>query len=115
MTAPRWDDPGPVVPRSAHTLSYSPVLRVDPERVEGLVGRLEGVIDQVLAAEDSLRVIAALEAPGADSVSRNAATQAARMVEGSRSYLGVWREQLLLAAHALRCQRDSYHAADRAT
>ncbi|MFC5948292.1 PE domain-containing protein [Pseudonocardia lutea] len=114
MTAPRWDDPGPVVPRSAHSLSYSPALRVDPEKVEGLVGRLEGVIDQVWTAENSLRVIGAVEAPGADPVSCNAATQAANMLEGSRAFLSSWRDQLLKAVDALRSQGESYKAADRA-
>ncbi|MEU7813348.1 PE domain-containing protein [Pseudonocardia sp. NPDC049154] len=114
MTAPRWDDSGPVVPRSALSLSYSPVLRVDPERVEGLVGRLEGVIEQVALVEVALRTIGAVRAPGLDAVSENAAAQATRMVEVSRSFLAVWRGQLVAAAGALEKQRDGYVTADNA-
>jgi hypothetical protein len=102
------------VPRSAHTLSYSPVLRVDPERVEGLVRRLEGVIREVALVEASLKAVGAVDAPGADHVSRNASAQAAKMVEGASSYLARWREQLVLAADAMRSQRTAYLAADKA-
>ncbi|MCE3556131.1 PE domain-containing protein [Pseudonocardia sp. RS11V-5] len=113
MTAPRWDDPGPVVPRSAQSLSYSPVLRVDPERVEGLVGRLEGVIREVAVVEANLRTLNAVRAPAADVVSINSAAQAGKMVEASRVYLASWREQLIAAAAAIKKQRDGYLAADR--
>jgi hypothetical protein len=114
MTAPRWDDPGPVVPRSAHTLSYSPVLRVDPERVEGLVGRLEGVIREVALVEASLSKAGVVRSPGADPISQNAALQAAKMLEGSLSYLANWRQQLINANEALLKQREAYLSADRA-
>jgi hypothetical protein len=114
MTAPRWDDPGPVVPRSSQSLSYSPVLRVDPERVEGMVRRLEGVIREVAMVEVSLKAVGAVDAPGVDAVSRNAAAQAVKMVEGASSYLADWREQLVLAAEAVRRQNAGYLAADNA-
>src|SRR5690349_7537882 len=113
MTAPRWDDPGPVVPRATQSLSYSPVLRVDPERVEGLVGRLEGVIREVAMSEAHLGAIGSIDAPGIDSVSRNAAVQAVSMIEGAISYLRIWRGQLMVAREALIGQRVSYANADR--
>ncbi|GAA2878014.1 hypothetical protein GCM10010472_39740 [Pseudonocardia halophobica] len=112
MTAPRWDDPGPVVPRSPQSLSYSPVLRVDPERVEGLVGRLEGVIRELAMTEVRLASFMFVAAPGNDEVSRNAARQAVSMFEGARSYLGEWRRQLIEAKEALESQMAGYVSAD---
>lgn len=113
MTAPRWDDPGPVVPRSNLSLSYSPVLRVDPERVEGLVGRLEGVIREVALVELSLRTIVAVAPPGRDEVSINAAMQSAAMIEKSGSYLADWRRQLQVAVTALRRQSSGYETSEQ--
>jgi hypothetical protein len=89
------------------------VLRVDPERVEGLVGRLAGVIRDVAMVEVHLESFMSVTAPGNDEVSRNAARQAAKMVGGAARYLGEWRRQLIFAEAALRSQLAGYTEADR--
>ncbi|WP_425569562.1 PE domain-containing protein [Pseudonocardia yuanmonensis] len=113
MTAPRWDDPGPVVPRSSQSLSYSPVLRVDPERVEGLVRRLEGVIRKVAEVERSLDVLF-VAAPANDPISRNASNQSSAMIDNARSYLAKWRQALIAAGAALASQSHGYVATEDA-
>src|SRR3954462_14474065 len=113
MTAPRWDDPGPVVPRSSQSLSYSPVLRVDPGRVEGMVGRLEGVISRLVELENQLDPVF-VAPPGQDPVSRNVATQAVSMVEAARIFLSSWRGQLVDSAEALLAQGQGYQSVDQA-
>ncbi|MCE0765605.1 PE domain-containing protein [Pseudonocardia kujensis] len=111
MTAPRWDDPGPVVPRSAQPLSYSPVLRIDPERVEGMVGRLEGVIREVAEIERTLDVLF-VAAPANDEVSRNASKQSAAMINHARAYLARWRQDLMVAGAAVAAQAQGYAATE---
>ncbi|MFR9805392.1 PE domain-containing protein [Pseudonocardia sp. RS010] len=113
MTAPRWDEPEPVPTRLPYTISYSPVLRVDPEMVEGLVGRLAGVIEEIALTEARLQSFMSVTPPGNDEISRNAARQAAKMVEGATRYLADWRSKLIQAGAALRVQSKSYVGSDR--
>ena len=106
VTAPHWTEPGPTPVRLAPA-----ELWVDPERIEGLVGRLRGVVEEVLQLERSLELYA-VESPGLDPVSRNAAAQATKMMEHGRQYLAFWRQHLVLTQQALEQQRSAYLAAD---
>ena len=53
MTAPRWDDPGPVVPRPTRSLSYAPVLRVDPQQLHRLHAIAENLAERITEAEEN--------------------------------------------------------------
>jgi hypothetical protein len=48
MTAPHWAEPGPT---PVALPEFRGVLKVDPERIEGLVREMRTLVDDVLAME----------------------------------------------------------------
>jgi hypothetical protein len=107
VTAPRWTEPGPTPTR------LDPVrLSVDPDRVEDLVRKLRGVVDEVLGLERGMAPYLVVS-PGSDAVSVNAAEQSNLMLDRARLYLAEWRRQLLITAEALERQLEAYLEADR--
>jgi hypothetical protein len=109
MTAPHWAEPGPT---PVALPEFRGVLKVDPERIEGLVREMRTLVDGVRELERSLDFYQ-VRAPASDPVSTNVAQQSTVMIEHGRRYLADWRQHLVTAADALEAQGRGYVTADR--